>query len=426
MAEPYKHQPKRNGTYSPFLTRRFDLALQVASGLHFEEERKGTGTPYMGHLMSVCALVLEAGGDEDQAIASLLHSAVEKHGGPSTLNTIRQLFGIRVADALEFRSDSTASDLSKKIDWRGRREKYLEHLRNANGDALLVAAADKLHDARAMLADARKMGEKSWLRFKGTKEDQLWVYAAIIDTLRGRATAKTLVDELSRVVAELRVLQETPERVGTRNREIKPYSPFLTRRFNLALQVASELHFEQPRKETEIPYIAHLMAVCALVLESGGDEDQAISALLHDAVEDQGGLPTLDAIRRLFGDRVAVAVEACSDSTVSNPERKLPWRDRKQKYLEHLRHADEDALIVAVADKLHNARAILSDYRQIGEELWSRFSAPKEDQLEFYDAVVKTLRSTTAPSELVNELDRVVSELSSSARRSPKHLGAHL
>ena len=435
MAEQNKPKKTRHNTYAPFLTRRFDLALQIACGLHFEHERKGTGTPYIAHLMSVCALVLEAGGDEDQAIASLLHSAVENHGGLSTLNTIRELFGTRVADALEFRSDSTASDPAKKVDWRGRKEKYLEHLRNANGDALLVATADKLHDARAMLSDARKMGEKSWSRFKGPKEDQLWLYGEIVETLESRIAAKTLVlvNELSRVVAELRVATGRSERVGTFNQEIKSYSPFLTRRFHLALQVASELHLEQARKDTEIPYIAHLMAVCALVLEAGGDEDQAIAALLHDAVEDQGGIPTLDTIRRLFGNRVATAVESCSDSTASNPEKKLPWRDRKQKYLKHLRHGDKDALIVAVADKLHNARAILSDYRQLGESLWSRFNAPKKDQLWFYDALVKPLRTKTAPSALVTELKRVVSELSlecrktgSAQRKSPKRLEARL
>jgi hypothetical protein len=114
----------------------------------------------------------------------------------------------------------------------------------------------------------------------------------------------------------------------------------------------------------------------------------------------------------LYGERVANDCEACSDSTVNNPEKKLPLRDRKEKYLDHLRHAGKNALIVAVADKLHNARAVLSDYRQIGEALWSRFSAPKEDQVWFYDAVVKTLRSTTAPSSLVYELERVVSKLS--------------
>lgn len=132
---------------------------------------------------------------------------------------------------------------------------------------------------------------------------------------------------------------ETPDDDKT-----KPYSPFLTRRFDLALQVASGLHFGQERKKTGIAYIAHLMAVCSLVLEAGGDEDQAIAALLHDTVEDQGGVAVLDTIRCLFGDRVADAVESCSDSTASDPAKKLPWLDRKQKYLEHLRNADKDAL----------------------------------------------------------------------------------
>src|ERR1019366_3028422 len=108
------------------------------------------------------------------------------------------------------------------------------------------------------------------------------------------------------------------------------YVPFLTWRFDAALQFASGLHHDQPRKGVPIPYIAHLMSVCALVLEAGGDEDQAISALLHDAVEDQGGKATLDTIRHLFGKRVADAVESCSDSTATDPTKKLPWRERKE------------------------------------------------------------------------------------------------
>ena len=162
---------------------------------------------------------------------------------------------------------------------------------------------------------------------------------------------------------------------------MEPYVPFLTRRFDLALQFASGLHHHQPRKGGSIPYIAHLMSVCALVLEAGGDEDQAIAALLHDAMEDAGGISTLDAIRRLFGDRVAIAVESCSDSATTDPNEKPPWRVRKEKYLEHLLRADQDALMVSAADKLHNARAILSDYRKLGDELWQRFNAPKKDQL---------------------------------------------
>ena len=109
---------EKMNTYVPFLTRRFYLALQFAGELHYREPRKGTPIPYIAHLMSVCALVLEAGGDEDQAIAALLHSAIEKHGGSSTLSTIRELFGTRVADALEFRSGGSASDLAKKANWR--------------------------------------------------------------------------------------------------------------------------------------------------------------------------------------------------------------------------------------------------------------------------------------------------------------------
>ena len=212
-------------------------------------------------------------------------------------------------------------------------------------------------------------------------------------------------------------MKPQPKSEKSCNHKSQRYSPFLTRRFDLALQFASGLHHQQTRKGTSIPYVAHLISVCALVLEAGGDEDQAIAALLHDAVEDQGGLATLDTVRRLFGNRVAAAVEACSDSTVSNPENKLPWRDRKQKYLEHLRHADKDALIVAAADKLHNARSILSDYREIGEALWSRFSAPKKDQLWFYTVLVETLRCSTAPRSLVHELERVVTELLSECRK---------
>jgi (p)ppGpp synthase/HD superfamily hydrolase len=142
------------------LTWRFDLALQFASGLHHGHARKGTTIPYISHLMGVCGLVLEAGGDEDQTIAALLHDAVEDKGGGSTLSTIRQMFGDRVANAVETCSDSTESDPAKKADWRGRKEEYLEHLPNASGDALLVVAADKLHNARTMLSAAREMGEK--------------------------------------------------------------------------------------------------------------------------------------------------------------------------------------------------------------------------------------------------------------------------
>ena len=189
------------------------------------------------------------------------------------------------------------------------------------------------------------------------------------------------------------------------------FSSTLTWRFDAALQLASALHHKQKRKGTETPYIAHLLGVCALVLESGGDEDQAIAALLHDAVEDQGGLPTLETIRHLFGNRVAEAVESCSDSTVSNPALKAPWRERKEKYLAHLRSANQDALLVGISDKLYNVGRILLDYREIGDNVWRRFSVSKEEQLWYYGMLVKTFRETPAPRNLVEELGRAVDKL---------------
>lgn len=188
-------------------------------------------------------------------------------------------------------------------------------------------------------------------------------------------------------------------------------APLLSSRFHLAFQLASGLHLQQMRKGTSVPYISHLMAVCALVLEAGGDEDQAIAALLHDSVEDQGGVTTLETIRRLFGDRVAFAVESVSDSTVSDPKRKAPWRERKEKYLAHLEQANPDALMVGIADKLHNLRTALTDYRQIGDQLWSRFSVPKDEQLWYYGALVEAFKKTAAPKVLVDEFARVVGEL---------------
>jgi len=192
---------------------------------------------------------------------------------------------------------------------------------------------------------------------------------------------------------------------------MQTHALFLSWRFNLAFAFAAGLHHAQTRKGSAVPYIAHLMGVCSLVLDAGGDEAQAIAALLHDAVEDQGGLTTLATIRQLFGDRVAIAVESCSDSTCSDISQKLPWNERKQRYLTHLAHANQDALMVGAADKLHNARAILSDYRQMGEAVWQRFSVPKDKQLWYYRTLVETFRNTTAPKVLVDELDRVVKQL---------------
>jgi (p)ppGpp synthase/HD superfamily hydrolase len=186
----------------------------------------------------------------------------------------------------------------------------------------------------------------------------------------------------------------------------------LSARFEEALILAVRWHAGQVRKETTIPYMAHLLGVASLVLEQGADEDEAIAALLHDAVEDQGGAVALEEIRRRFGDGVAEIVAGCTDAWTTP---KPPWRERKEAYIAHLRQAPASVRLVSAADKLHNARAILADYRALGEALWSRFNGGKAGTLWFYRALVETLRSID-PTPLVEELDRVVSEIERLAR----------
>jgi len=180
----------------------------------------------------------------------------------------------------------------------------------------------------------------------------------------------------------------------------------LTDRFEEALNFAARLHAGQTRKGTTIPYIAHLMAVASLVITHGGDEDEAIAGLLHDAVEDQGGRPTLEKIRGLFGERVATIVEGCTDTDVMP---KPPWRERKERYVKHLESASPSVKLVAAADKLDNANSIIRDYRTDGAEVWGRFNAGSEDQRWFYRACVTALQG--GPPSLVRELDAVVQQL---------------
>ncbi|MDO8346368.1 MAG: HD domain-containing protein [Rugosibacter sp.] len=181
----------------------------------------------------------------------------------------------------------------------------------------------------------------------------------------------------------------------------------LSTRFADALILAHELHAGQVRKGTAIPYVSHVLAVAGIVLDYGGDEDEAIAALLHDAVEDCGGAPVLADIRRLFGDRVAGIVAACSD-TDQIP--KPPWQARKEAYLDHLRDASASVRLVSAADKLHNARAILADYREIGESLWGRFNATRAQTLWYYRALVETFEAHGC-TPLVSELARTVRDI---------------
>jgi len=183
----------------------------------------------------------------------------------------------------------------------------------------------------------------------------------------------------------------------------------LTSRFEAALAYAFELHNGQERKGNGTPYVSHLLAVASLVLENGGDEDQAIGGLLHDAVEDQGGIPTLNEIRHRFGERVADIVLACSDS-FETP--KPPWLERKEKYLAHIPSTYPPSRLVSLADKVHNARTILADHRRIGDEIWSRFKGGIEGTLWYYRELARVFRAT-GDEPLIDELEHLSQELNS-------------
>ena len=185
----------------------------------------------------------------------------------------------------------------------------------------------------------------------------------------------------------------------------------LSTRFTKAIAYAIHQHEGQLRKGTGVPYVSHLLAVCAIVLENGGDEDQAIAALLHDAVEDQGGLETLGDINERFGERVARIVDECSDA-YGRP--KPPWKKRKTAYIDKIAEKSEGALLVSLADKVHNAGATLRDYKIQGDNLWGRFNAGRDDILWYYGALVdafgKRLRS-----ELLDEFKWIVARLDEEA-----------
>jgi GTP pyrophosphokinase len=184
----------------------------------------------------------------------------------------------------------------------------------------------------------------------------------------------------------------------------------LTERFDRALHLAHELHRSQERKGgRHVPYISHLLGVCSLVLEEGGDEDQAIAALLHDAAEDQGGRATLEEIRRRFGDRVAMIVDACTD-TYEDP--KPAWRPRKEAYVARLLGEPGEVLLVSLADKVHNARTILLDVQAGGVGYLDNFAGGRQGTLWYYRALVGAFRSIGwFDSGLIAELDRVTTEL---------------
>lgn len=181
----------------------------------------------------------------------------------------------------------------------------------------------------------------------------------------------------------------------------------LSERFTAALVYATQLHANQVRKGSGVPYISHLLGVTSIALEYGANEDEAIAALLHDAVEDQGGAATREEIRRRFGDKVTEIVDGCIDADAIP---KPPWRKRKEAYIAHILTASSSVLLVSVADKLYNARSILKDYRVLGESLWERFHGGREGTLWYYRTLVDTFKKTRDDA-IVAELERVVSEV---------------
>lgn len=188
----------------------------------------------------------------------------------------------------------------------------------------------------------------------------------------------------------------------------------LTQRFEQAFVYAHRLHATQLRADGKTPYIAHLMSVAALVLEIGGDEDEAIAALLHDAIEDQGGEKIRQSIQQEFGDRVTQIVAGCTEMAQYPP---LSWYERKQQYLEHLRHASPSVRRVVLADKLHNVRSLLASLSEEGAEVWHHFNSEQAETLWFYRAVWSVLQEREENywiqlySQVLGELERISTSL---------------
>ena len=176
--------------------------------------------------------------------------------------------------------------------------------------------------------------------------------------------------------------------------------PRLTARFDEALRFASEVHRLQHRKGGEVPYIAHLLAVTALVIENDGDEDTAIAALLHDTVEDQGGLPMLARVNASFGSRVASIVMEVSDN---EGDPKPPWRARKEQFIESIPRLSPEARLIALADKIHNVHSTIEAYRRVGEGVWSRFHGRREGSLWYYREVLKAFQIGRTEEQVTNE-----------------------
>ena len=182
----------------------------------------------------------------------------------------------------------------------------------------------------------------------------------------------------------------------------------ISEKFEEALVYATQAHGNQMRKKTGIPFVAHILGVTAIALEYGASETEAISALLHDTVEDCGGADRLRDIREKFGDDVAGIVDGCTDA-YETP--KPPWLERKRAYIEHLKDSDSSTRLVSASDKLHNTRAILAELRRHGTDVFDRFGGKKDGTLWYYRTLVTAFREHGNHTDLIDELDRVVTEI---------------
>lgn len=187
-------------TTSPRLSEKFQEALAYAAELHNTQTRKASGVPYVGHLLSVAGLVIEADGTETEAMAALLHDAAEDQGGEATLAEIERRFGAEVAAIVDECSDTI---VTPKPPWEERKRNYINHLHEASDSTIRVSMADKLDNARAILRDLRRHGEQVWQRFNTTDpQEQLWYYRSLLEVYRTRSDS-WLVDELERVIHAL-------------------------------------------------------------------------------------------------------------------------------------------------------------------------------------------------------------------------------
>ena len=189
-------------------------------------------------------------------------------------------------------------------------------------------------------------------------------------------------------------------------------SPQISQRLYQALEFTFKLHGRDARKTSNVPYIAHLLSVCAMVQQDGGDEDEAIAALLHDALEDKAEETNRQEIGELFGERVVTIINASIDVPLDyEGGAKPPWRQRKEAYLAHVHTVDPVLLRVTIADKVDNVRAILADYQRLGDRLWKRFNAGKQDQLWYYKSCVDAYESAGCRGPLLEELSRLVEQI---------------